>query len=265
MCYNENTKQIATKSTCNFEYNFYLADNYKPKTHIMLKSVSFHLLRNDEHIQFVKDVLYICEKSNPDTLNIKAQFDELKTGLRQLETAYLQTKGSELTIKIEAKDENRDNLIIGIEKIAEGNTYHYIEKQAEAAERILSHIKKYGNTIARMNYQAETTALNDLIDFAKNDTKLKAAITLLNLTEWFTNLEESNTEFNELYMQRVDEEAGKPKLNLKALRKDSITQYRELDKFLTSNAIINPSELYQSTANKINELIDKYNVLRRKG
>ncbi len=218
---------------------------------------------NDEHIQFNKDILYVCEQSNPDTLNIRSQFDALKAGTEQLETAYLQTQGSELTKKIQAEDEKRDNLILGIEKISDGNTFHYIIEHAEAAERILSHIHKYGSSIARMNYQAETTALTDLIDFAKNDTKLQAAVTLLGLTEWFTKLEESNIEFNRLYMMRVDEEAGKPKINLKELRAESISQYRELTKHLSAHALLSPSELYESTINKFNELIDKYNALRR--
>ncbi|MCD4794923.1 MAG: hypothetical protein K8R54_16940 [Bacteroidales bacterium] len=219
--------------------------------------------RNDEHIQFNKDIQYVCEQANPDTLNIKTQFDIMKAGTVKMETAYLQLRGSELTKKLEDKDYIRDNFIIGIEKIADAFTHHFNEEYTEAGERVLTHIKKYGRSIARMNYQAETTALTDLIDFAKNDTKLQAAVTLLGLNEWFTKLEESNIEFNRLYMVRVDEEAGKPKLNLKELRTESIAQYRELIKHLSSHAVVSPSELYESTINKFNELIDKYNALRR--
>ena len=230
----------------------------------MFKTVNFHLYRNDEHIQLNKDILYVCEQSNPETLKIKGQFDTMKTGTELLETAYLQTRGSELTKKIVEEDEKRDRLIIGIEIIADGNTHHYIPEHAEVGERIVNHIKKYGSPVARMNYQAETTALSDLIDFAKNDTKLQAAVALLGLTEWFTKLEESNIEFNRLFMMRVDEEAGKPKLNLKELRAESIAHYRELVKHLSAHATVSPSDLYETVTNKFNELTDKYNHLRRK-
>lgn len=230
----------------------------------MFKTVNYQFFRNDEHIQFNKDILYVCGQSNPETLNVKEQFNALKTVTEQLETAYLQTRGSELTKKITDEDDKRDRYITGIEKCTNGNTHHFNPEHAEAAEKLLSHIHKYGSTVAGMNYQAETTTLTDLIDFAKNDDKLQAAVTLLGLNEWFGKLEESNIEFNRLYMMRIDEEAGKPKLNLKELRTESVVHYRELIKHLSAHALLSPSELYETTTNKFNELIDKYNHLRRK-
>lgn len=230
----------------------------------MFNSAHFHQYRNDEYIQFCKDVQQVCEQANPETLQVKEQLDIMKTGTVKMETAYLQTKGSELTKKITAEDDVRDIAINGISKMADAYTHHYNTEFVEAGERILSHIKKYGTSIAEMNYQAETTALTDLIDFVKNDEKLNAAVTVLNMNEWFTKLEESNTEFNSLYMQRIDEEAGKPKLNLKELRKESVGYYRKLTDHLQAYATVNPSDLYESTINKFNELTDKYNHIRKK-
>jgi len=229
----------------------------------MINTARFSKYRNDEHIQFVKDILYICEQSNPVTLKVEEQFKKLKKNLELLETAYLQIRGSELTSKIQAEDDVRDNLIIGIEKVADGYTHHYKEQNVDAAKRLLIHIKKYGNNIARMNYQAETTALNDIIDFTKTDTKLKAAVSLLGLTEWFTKLEESNIKFNDLYMVRITEKAAQPKLNLKEVRQESTILYQNLVLHISSHATINPSKLYTSTINKFNELIDKYNGIRK--
>ena len=65
-------------------------------------------------------------------------------------------------------------------------------------------------------------------------------------------------------MMRIDEQAGKQNGNLRELRAQSIEDYNELIKHLTAHATINPSELYTKTINMINELIDKYNSLRRK-
>ena len=109
-----------------------------------------------------------------------------------------------------------------------------------------------------------TTALNDFIDHYKNDNKLNAAVTLLGMNEWFVKLEESNIAFNDLYIMRVKENAGKPDLNLKELRKESAIQYRKLVKHLEAGNIINPSDLYNKVLKEINQLIDKYNSIRRK-
>ena len=230
----------------------------------MMKTPQLLRYHNDEHIQFNRDIKRVCEDSNPDTLNVRTKFDSFASGIELMETAYLQTRGSELTKKIIAEDEVRDNLITGIEKGAEFYTYHFNPDYVEAGNRLLIHIHKYGDTIARLSYQAETTALNDFIDHYKNDNKLNAAVTLLGMNEWFVKLEESNIAFNDLYIMRVKENAGKPDLNLKELRKESAIQYRKLVKHLEAGNIINPSDLYNKVLKEINQLIDKYNSIRRK-
>ena len=230
----------------------------------MIKTPFLLRFHNDEHIQFNKDVLTVCEDSNTETLQIQNQFDALKAGTEHLESSFLHLRGSELTQKIIDEDEKRDELIIGIEKVADGFTRHFNPKHAEAADLLLRHIQKYGHNIARMNYQAETTALNDLIDFVKNDKKMQTAVSVLGFNEWFEKLEEYNTQFNRLYIQRVKEEAGKPVLSLKVLRKDSIQHFKDLSKYIEAQALINPSEQYETVMKEINKLIDKYNRLRRK-
>ncbi len=230
----------------------------------MIKSIQLLRLRNDEHVQFNNDILKICEENNPEALKIKNQYDKLLAGTQKTEQAYLQTRGSELTKKITAEDETRDKLVTGIEQGAVFYTYHFDDEYAEAAQLLLQEIKKYGSSIARMNYQAETAALNDLIDNAKNNDKLKAAITLLGLNPWFTKLEESNNKFNDLYIERIKENAQKPDLNLKELRKETAEQYKELVKHAEANALLNPSEQYENFIKQINNLIDKYNNIHRK-
>jgi len=234
----------------------------------MFNTLNYQSLRNDEFIQLLSDVLTKCEQNDPDALNIRIQFDALKAGSLKLENSYLNIRGSELTDNILTIDNVRDSGITGITFLAKGYMHHYNPDFVDAGKRLLNHIKKYGtnaNSIAAMNYQAETTALKDLIDYVKNDTKLNAAVTLLGLTDWFTNLDENNIEFNRLYLLRIDEEADKTKSDLRELRKESLKQYRDLTDHLAANALINPSALYDTTINRINEIIDKYNNIRRKG
>ncbi len=230
----------------------------------MIKSIQLLRLRNDEHVQFNNDLLKFCEENNPEALKIKNQYDNLLAGTQKMEQAYLQTRGSELTKKITAEDEVRDKLVTGIEQGAVFYTYHFEAEYTEAAELLLQEIKKYGTGIARMNYQAETAALNDLIDKVKNNDKLNAAVTLLGLMQWFTKLEESNNRFNDLYIDRIKENAQKPDLNLKELRKESAEQYKELVKHIEANTLLNPSESYETLIKQLNNLIDKYNNIHRK-
>ena len=230
----------------------------------MFKSIQLLKLRNDEHVQFNNDLLRIYEENDPAALKIETQYNNLLAGTRKTEDAYLQTRASELTKKITAEDEIRDKLITGIEQGAVFYTYHFNLEYAEAGSLLLQQIKKYGTAVARMNYQAETAALNDFIDNAKNNDKLKAAITLLGLNQWIDKLEESNNRFNDLYIGRIKEKAEKPDLNLKELRKQTAEQYKELIKHTEANALINPSQLYDTLIKQVNNLIDKYNNIHKK-
>jgi len=235
--------------------------NYKPKHKTMLKTARLQRYRNDQHIQFNNDLDQIITDSDPVILNVKQQHDDLKEGNAEMEAVYKTLKASELTDKITAEDDVRDNLIAGIEKLADGFTHHFETDHTDAAKLILMHTGKYGTTIARLKYQAETTALNDLIDSSKNDSKLNAAVSLLSLNQWFVKLEESNNRFKNLFMVRVKDNAEKPDAKLKDLRKESIVQYKELAKHLESHAVVTPSALYTKVIKEINQLIDKYNMM----
>lgn len=230
----------------------------------MVKTPYLNKYTNSEHIQFTGDVLTVCETYNPVTLLINDQYLALKDSKEQLETVYKQLRGSKTTKKIMAQDAVRDDYIRGIEKAADAFTHHFNPEVRDAAELLLKHIQKYGTNIAVMNYRSETTALSDLIDAYKNLPDLNAAVTLLRLTDWFTELEDSNTEFNRLYLARVHEEIGKPDMNLKELRMKNTELYKVLIKNIEARAIISPSDLYRNVVTEINVLIEKYNFERTK-
>ncbi len=225
----------------------------------MLKTPYLTSFRNSSHIQFNNDLIVILRDRDPDILQIRQKFDEFLAGTVKMEEVYKLMQGSPVTVKIIAEDDFRDNLIIGIEKLADAYTHHFDPAYVDAAHLILRHINKYGKTIARLKYQEETTALNDLIDSEKNDTALNAAVNLLVLNSWFVQLEGSNNRFKGLFIERLKDNAGKTDLKLNVLRKESVVHYKTLVKHLESHAIVNPSELYHVVIKEINRLVEKYN------
>lgn len=230
----------------------------------MFNSPKFHLYRNNEHIQFNSDTLSITKEADPTELKVKAEFDALKECNLKLENAYLVTQGSELTKEIADEDDNRDACVSAIKKIVEGYAGHYDKEYSDAGILLLNQFNKYGENIANMNYQAETTAIKDLTEEVKTGEKLPSAVNKLHLTEMFDYLEKRNTGFNNLYLQRFKEEGGKSKENLRELRNESITLYRKLTKRIEAYAYIEPSPLYDEVIKTVNTMIDKYNQLRRK-
>jgi len=228
----------------------------------MIQALDFNQIRNSEHIQFNNAILHVCEQHNPETLHIKPQYDALKVSNDTMETIFKTARGNVLTQDIITEDEKRDRLIIGFSQAVNAYTNHYITEKVEAAEILAAHINKYGNTIAHLNYVAETATLFDLIDGIENNTDITAAVTILGLDDWITEMKASNTEFNRLYELRAEQEAGKTKLNLRELRIESVNCYRELIKYLQAASIMHPSDIFETVTNEINEFIYKYTNLR---
>jgi len=231
----------------------------------MLLTPNFSYYRNSEHIQFNKAVAHVIEEHGAEALHIKEQFDAFKAQNNSLESVFVTARKSEYTSLIEDQDLIRDNLFIGINHVINGYTKHFTDEKIQAAEALRAHIKKYGKGIPDMNYNAETAVLNDLIDGIDTDTALKGHTVTLSIDDWFAELKAANDEFNRLYELRAKSESEKPKQNLKELRDESVTLYRKLTEFLHAASIMHPSEAHDKAMKQINEFIEKYNALRRKG
>lgn len=230
----------------------------------MIKTAHILKYRNAEHIQFNKDLAALCVAANPDVLGFLAKFTPFEQHIIQLERVFKQIEASMLTKEIVGLDESRDRTVTGILGIAQYYLYHFNPEYVNAADLIVHHMKKYGGRIAKLSYQAETSAINDLVDLFKNDTTFKAAVNLLNLGDWFTELEVQNNAFNEKYIARVDEEGDKPQLNLRELRAESKTLYDAMIKRFLAHEELYPSDAHTALIVKINALIDKYNNIKRK-
>ncbi|MBW7675631.1 hypothetical protein K1I32_08610 [Chryseobacterium sp. LJ756] len=79
-------------------------------------------------------------------------------------------------------DERRDNVINGIYYFLLGYTYHYIADQKNKAQLLLTNMVLYGSGISRLNYQAETSTVNNLSATGKTSLSLQMPSSRLILT-----------------------------------------------------------------------------------
>lgn len=80
----------------------------------MINSIVLQSLRNGEYIQFLTDTLNIVSKSNPQALNVSAQYEALRTATENVEKLFKISQTSLVTAEIEALDKRRDDAINGI-------------------------------------------------------------------------------------------------------------------------------------------------------
>ena len=219
-----------------------------------------HKFRNSEFVQFIKNILSIVSSHDPEVLNVKNVYDELSALGTQISELYRPETGSDITQEIQELDERRDRAFTGIYRFVDAFSYHYDPDKKAAAQRLYDAILLFGGGIARLNYQAETSTIDGILNKFRTESDLAEAVTKLEgLSDWLNELEEANKLFDEAYLRRVKEEAAKPEVKMADLRKEIIGVYRALLQHLEANAIVSGSEVYNQVAKEINEVIEKYN------
>jgi len=217
--------------------------------------------RNSELLQFMSDVITICDSYQPGQLFLQNQADDLKEKTHALDLTYKQDKGSEITKELVNFDKRRDNGFVGFKTVMEGLSFHYDENIRNAALMVTRTIAKYGTDIHRMNYQAETLNLDNLISEWESDEKLNAAIASLGYTAWVNEIKEANKLFNVRYLARVNEEASSPEVKIPLLRQEAIDSYRNLMKNIDARDTISEDGAYKGLIKELDVLVEKYNNL----
>lgn len=231
----------------------------------MINSIVLQPLRNSEYIQFLTDILNIVSKNNPKTLNVSAQYDLLLTATDNVEKLFKISQASLVTAEIEALDKRRDDAINGISLQVQSLVYSADPGINQHGKTLNAHLALFGSSIARENYQSETTILRNIVNDWKNKPELQEAVKALNLGNWLNELESANNDFNQAYIKRNEELAAAPTEKLRELRNIANNLYYKLRTRINSNFDINDgAEPWASTVNLINQHIGNYTLLQNR-
>ncbi len=215
--------------------------------------------RNKECIQYLKDTVSIYKVFDLKALKLDGFVNQLETRNALLEELFEIAKKNENTETIESLDERRDRAIVGIRKIADGYGSYFEIDKAQAGKLITTHIDKYGSSIYRMNYLAETTALNGVLSDMETDGAVVSAVALLDLTPWVAELKQANIEFNRMYLLRNTDLANQPDQNLRDARTEIYPIFDLLMEKTASYYSAFDKVEYKTIMNQMDELTTKYN------
>lgn len=214
---------------------------------------------NADFIQFQKDVISIINANNPVTLHLDAPAAALQNALVPLDALFVIAQGSESTDDLVALDDRRDDALIGIRVVAEGYSHHFDTGTSDAATTILHTIDKYGGQLSKLSLTAETSVISSLVSDLQ-DASVTLSLTALGIADWVAELQAANTAFNNLYISRNSEYAGKPKGNILDLRKQVTDSYRQLVQQQAAYTTLNPQVAgYATVTDQLNSLIKQYN------
>jgi len=227
----------------------------------MFLAINYPGLRNNEFIQFFQNLLEIINANDPEALKVKSQYDDLHALVATMASFYKPELGSEITAELQELDAARDSALQGIEFMVKSYTYHYTDTKREAAELLEHSLDNYGSGITRLNYQAETSTINSIIEKWETEQKYIDALASLSLTEWKAELKTINVNFNQRYLDRLSDNADHPEQTSLDLRAGIITSYRELLAYLQAYTTLSTAGEYEKLNKLINELISEYNKM----
>lgn len=228
-----------------------------------MNSIDIQKLRNAEYLQYVKDYLGIISLNNPDQLGIDTKLTILNTKATELEALYKKAMASDKTQELMTLDERRDNAINGIYYFLLGYSYHHEANLQHKAQLLLTNMALYGSGIARLNYQAETATINNLLRDWENKPELADAITTFSISAWVNELKIANEEFNTKYLSRTQEYGDASPETIKTKRDETNTAYYALrDRIDALHLLVEtPPSPYATVINQLNALTDQYNKL----
>jgi hypothetical protein len=228
-----------------------------------MNSIDLPKLRNAEYLQYIKDFAGIINLNNPSTLQIDAKLSAFNTKISELEALYKKALASEKTQEVLLLDERRDNAITGIYYFLLAKSYHYEADTKQKAQSLLESMALYGSSIARLNYQAETATISNLLRDWENKPELNIAVADFDLSGWIAELKNANDQFNAKYLSRTQEYGDASPETIKLKREKTNAAYYALrDRIDALHLLVEtPPSPYATVINQLNALTDQYNVL----
>jgi hypothetical protein len=126
-----------------------------------------------------------------------------------------------------------------------------------AAQSISLRLKAFGD-IQIKSYEEEAAAINILIEDLRSPEYMHKVM-LLGLDPWINELAEAVADFENLLKQRNIEQADKPQLRLRSVRKQIEQVYRSMIVNIESAATLDTTNSYTEFINRLNTQITYFN------
>ena len=139
---------------------------------------------------------------------------------------FFKLGGSPLSRQLQAIDAHRDGQYTGLCYGVRMYTYHEDAEVAASATLLDASIRLYGPHLNQQSYMNQTVGIANMLKDWRDKPELAGALRALPALESFrAALERDNTQFHELYLQRVAESASAPEGNTEDAQAEVIKAY----------------------------------------
>ena len=199
---------------------------------------------------------------------VQPYFSALASAVAGVDSAYKQSRASDLTKRIADEDTRRDNLYTALKnQVQMYLKFDFDKEMQEAAQLLWNIIKKYGIDVTE-NYSEESGKLQQMLQELDTNYQAELRPKKLGLESLVSQLKTANEAVRTLMSQRNDERTYQQKAALATARKEADEAYKDFVAMLNAAALMDESEqTYEELISRINKLIDynhKY-VVPKKG
>lgn len=230
---------------------------------MFIKRIHLLELQNEEHVGFNTYVDDYITETGAAVLNVDKQTSDHKLKLAVEKSVLDLVKKNSYTERVNAADEARDKPIRGFFKVVKGLLHHFNPAVAQAAYNINLINEKFSD-VTYLTNEKQTPAEESYIVALKG---AMADIATLNLTDWLTEIEATESAFVQLVKSRNNEDDLKPAINMKAARVETDAAYNAIVDRINAFITIESDAKYAGFVTKLNNRIDQYStaIAQRKG
>ena len=218
---------------------------------MLVKSTNLANARFMDFYQVMSLVLGFLSKEDMYQLNMAQEANDFRTVLGIFEKAIKQAQKTGITDALILADNERDNVYTGFTGSLRSMTRFPEAIIAQSATKLLLITDKYGEGVARLPQREETGVIKNIIAelrMPENTTLLQST----GLAMWLSKLEEANTKFDTLYVNRNEKESEFISGLTRTERANMQAAFEKLVRAIEANAYLRGEAVYKSLAEKIN-------------
>lgn len=187
---------------------------------------------------------------------LNAYLGRLTSAQSVYKLALVQVQKNDETEKIELADKGRDKAVSAFNSAIKTSLLSEITKEVDAAKSLNTLLKSF-KKLRHLNFEAESIAIDQLVDELKKENYLPK-VELLNLGQFVIRMKAANDSFKTLYESRTEGEVLTVSYNAKSLRKALMKEYKYFADYVVSMARAHDSDEFNSILLWLNNTRKEY-------
>lgn len=209
--------------------------------------------RNDQHLFLMTKTQFLILQETAAKLGIEILDSEFNDAVAVETASVAVEEGSIYTEKMNAKADERSQLLSGFNHLLENGLRHYDPAKRDASEQLARVKAVYGN-INKKSKTEKTTAIRNLTHDLLTPENMPF-LTLIEGTEWVTKLQAVNEEVDTIYLTRNDEETERISGDVRAARTVTDPIFTAIVEKVNAEVIVNGEANYLHFINQLNGII----------